>query len=115
MNMNIEAYNLDSLRRLVRELQIENKKLKAELEKNGIVCESKDLFENNMETLNAYDPDQGGRIISRYITQEMVKKYFPCFGEELMFMPNGVKMEVIFLSVTIDGMIAYVLSSREKK
>ncbi len=77
--MNIEAYNLDSLRRLVRELQIENKKLKAELEKNGIVCESKDLFENNMETLNAYDPDQGGRIISRYITQEMVKKYFSMF------------------------------------
>ena len=34
--MNIEAYNLDSLRRLVRSLQDENKRLKEQLDKANI-------------------------------------------------------------------------------
>ena len=42
--MNIEAYNLDSLRKLVRSLQEENRRLKAQLDKENIAYESFDVF-----------------------------------------------------------------------
>ena len=70
--MNVEAYNLDSLRRLVRSLQNENKKLKAQLDKTNIAYKSEHVFEEKIETAEEYDPDQGGRIISEYITEDMV-------------------------------------------
>ncbi len=59
--MNIEAYNLDSLRRLIRNLQDENKRLKAQLNKANIAYESGPIFEEKIETAEEYDPDQGGR------------------------------------------------------
>ena len=77
--MNIEAYNLDSLRKLVRSLQDENKRLRAQLEKVNIAYEFQDVFEDKIETNEEYDPDQGGRILSKYITKEMVNKYFAMF------------------------------------
>lgn len=80
--MNIEAYNLDSLRRLVRSLQDENKKLKAQLDKANIVYEPEHVFEEKIETAEEYDPDQGGRILSKYITEDMVNKYFAMFWGE---------------------------------
>ena len=43
--MNIEAYNLDSLRRLVRSLQDENRKLKAQLNKANIACVPEHVME----------------------------------------------------------------------
>lgn len=55
--MNIEAYNLDSLRKLVRSLQDENKRLKAQLEKANIAYEAENLFEEKIETNEEYDPD----------------------------------------------------------
>ena len=36
--MNIEAYNLDTLRKLVRDLQKENKELRALLQKANVPC-----------------------------------------------------------------------------
>lgn len=45
--MNIEAYNLDSLRRLVRSLQDENKKLKARLNKANIAYGPEYVFERS--------------------------------------------------------------------
>lgn len=55
--MNIEAYNLDSLRRLVRSLQDENKKLKAQLNKANIAYEPEFVFEEKIETSEEYDSD----------------------------------------------------------
>ena len=66
--MNIEAYNLDSLRKLVRNLQDENKRLKELLDKADVAYESENVFEDKIETIEEYDPDQGGRIQSKYIT-----------------------------------------------
>lgn len=60
--MNIESYNLDSLRELVRKLQIENSELKAILDKQGVLYEPKDIFDESVEEAEAYDPDQGGRL-----------------------------------------------------
>lgn len=90
--MNIEAYNLDSLRRLVRSLQDENKKLKAQLNKANIAYESEHVFEEKIETAEEYDPDQGGRILSKYITEDMVNKYFAMFwGRTDVYAKRGTK------------------------
>ena len=77
--MNIEAENLDSLRNLVRELQAENLLLKDKLKKANIAYPGKNVFEEKMEDIREYDPDQGGRIINRYITDSMANKYYSMF------------------------------------
>lgn len=90
--MNIEAYNLDSLRKLVRSLQDENKKLKEQLDKANIAYESEHVFDEKMETAEEYDPDQGGRILSKYITEDMVNKYFAMFwGRIDVYAKRGAK------------------------
>ncbi len=90
--MNIEAYNLDSLRRLIRSLQDENKRLKAQLNKANIAYESEHVFEEKIETAEEYDPDQGGRILSKYITEDMVNKYFAMFwGRTDVYAKRGTK------------------------
>ena len=51
--MNIEQYNLDSLRKLVRDLQKENTALKAQLEKAGLSFNTEDVFaEKSLTTQN---------------------------------------------------------------
>lgn len=77
--MNIEAQNLDSLRRLVRELQDENTQLKELLKKADIPYPEKHIFEEKIEDAAEYDPDQGGRIINQLITEQMAKRYFAMF------------------------------------
>lgn len=90
--MNIEAYNLDSLRKLVRSLQDENKRLKAQLEKANLAYEAENLFEEKIETNEEYDPDQGERILSKYITEDLVNKYFAMFwGRTDVYAKRGIK------------------------
>lgn len=61
--MNIEAYDLDGLRSIVRGLQDENKALKKRLDDAGIPYDSKDYFDEEAELLEEYDIDQGGRML----------------------------------------------------
>ncbi|MCM1154111.1 MAG: DEAD/DEAH box helicase family protein [Ruminococcus flavefaciens] len=90
--MNIEAYNLDSLRKLVRSLQDENRRLKAQLEKANITYEPKNVFEEKIETNKEYDPDQGERILHQYITEDLVNKYFAMFwGRTDVYAKRGSK------------------------
>ena len=77
--MNIEAQNLDSLRKLVRELQEENLLLKEQLKKANIPFPENSVFEEKIEDSEEYDPDQGERILNQYITEELAKKYFAMF------------------------------------
>lgn len=77
--MNIEAENLDSLRKLVRELQEENAYLKEKLKKANIAYPESNVFEDKMEDTAEYDPDQGERIIDKFITEDMSNKYFAMF------------------------------------
>lgn len=49
--MNIEAYNLDSLRKLVRSLQDENKRLKEQLDKANIPYDTENVFAEKIENL----------------------------------------------------------------
>ena len=77
--MNIEAETLDSLRKLVRELQKENTYLKEQLKKANIVFPENNVFEDKIEDISEYDPDQGARIASRFITEEMANQFFAMF------------------------------------
>lgn len=82
--MNIEAYDIDSLRKLVRSLQNENSVLKAQLQKANIPYEEISHFEEQIENIENYDLDQGERIINpQYITDDMAKRYFAMFWGRL--------------------------------
>lgn len=56
--MNIEAYNLDSLRKLIRSLQDENRRLKEQLDKANIAYSPQNIFDEKTTTIEEYDPDQ---------------------------------------------------------
>ena len=59
--MNIDAYNLDSLRTLVRKLEKENQNLKQKLNEANIPQNSENLFVESSEENAEYDLDQGGK------------------------------------------------------
>ena len=74
--MNLEAYDVDSLRKIVRELQNENEELREQLHRQNILAaESQAFFICRNEDL--YDPDQGARIEHEdhllYMADEMKK------------------------------------------
>jgi superfamily II DNA or RNA helicase len=78
--MNIEAYNLDSLRKLVRTLQNENKSLKEKLQKANIPFPETNPFDEQIENMEEYDLDQGGRIISKdKISDDEIKHFYSMF------------------------------------
>lgn len=77
--MNIEAEDLDSLRKLVRELQAENTVLKEKLKEANIAYPERSVFEEKIEDTYEYDPDQGERIIGKYITEKLANQYFAMF------------------------------------
>lgn len=90
--MNIEAYNLDSLRKLVRDLQDENKRLKEQLEKANIPYDTENVFGDKIENMEEYDPDQGGRISPKYITKDLANRYFSMFwGRTDVYAKRGAK------------------------
>ncbi len=70
--MNIDAYNLDSLRALVRKLEKENQNLKQKLNEANIPYNSENIFVESSEENAEYDLDQGGRIMERYITEKEI-------------------------------------------
>ena len=90
--MNIEAYNLDSLRRLVRSLQDENKRLKEQLDKANIPYDTENVFVEKIENIQEYDPDQGGRILNQSITKDLANRYFSMFwGRTDVYARRGAK------------------------
>jgi len=90
--MNVEAYDLDSLRKLVRSLQDENRRLKELLDKADIAYESENVFDEKIESIEEYDFDQGGRIQNKYITEELANKYFAMFwGRTDVYAKRGTK------------------------
>ena len=77
--MNIEAYNLDSLRKLVRDLQKENKELRLLLANAEIPYSDSEVFTEIPSESKEYDLDQGARIAAQYINEYMVQKFFSMF------------------------------------
>lgn len=64
-------------------MQTENKFLKEQLKKANITFPENNVFEDKIEDTSEYDPDQGARIASRFITEEMANRFLRCSG------PNG--------------------------
>lgn len=90
--MNIKAHNLDSLRNLVRTLQTENKRLKELLEQSNIPYEPSNIFDTKIEHTQEYDPDQGGRILDKYITRDLANQFFSMFwGRTDVYAKRGAK------------------------
>lgn len=89
--MNIEAYDAESLRKLVRTLQSENKLLKDTLKKANIPFSNENPFEETIDNIEEYNPDQGERIINpNFITGDMPKCYFSMFwGREDVYAKRG--------------------------
>ena len=89
--MNIEAYDADSLRKMVRLLEYENKILKDKLKKAGISYEEVNPFEEKIESAEEYDLDQGSRIVNPpYITEKMAIRFFSMFwGREDVYARRG--------------------------
>ena len=56
--MNIEAYNLDSLRKLVRDLQKENKELRLLLDKAEVPYTNSEVFSEIPSEAEEYDLEQ---------------------------------------------------------
>ena len=89
--MNIEAYDAESLRRLVRLLEYENRLLKDKLKKENIPYEEINPFEETIENAEEYDLDQGARIVHpTFITEKMAIRFFSMFwGREDVYARRG--------------------------
>lgn len=89
--VNIEAYDAESLRKLVRLLEYENRILKEKLKKENIPYDEVNPFEETIGNAEEYDPDQGERIVNPpYITEEMAQKFFAMFwGREDVYAKRG--------------------------
>ncbi len=86
------VHDLDSLRKLVRELQCENQELRELLKREQITIEESRIFSDNPVHSREYDPDQGSRITNRYIDNELAKRFFGMFwGREDVFARRGKK------------------------
>lgn len=86
--MRIKAYTLDSLRKIIRELQKENKELRKLLKINNDFGGEIDKNKSDHE----YDEDQENRIVSRYISLEMVNDFYKLFwGRQDVYAKRGTK------------------------
>lgn len=79
--MNIEAYNLDTLRKLVRDLQKENKELRLLLDKAEIPYVNSEVFSEIPSESKEYDLDQGARIVEEYVNEYTAKNFSQCSGK----------------------------------
>ena len=73
--MRIDEHNLDSLRKLVRDLQKENENLKALLDEHQIPYKARNVLEEQ-PVPDDYDEDQGARILPLILTEEMAKEFY---------------------------------------
>ena len=70
--MNIEAYDAEALRSIVRLLEYENRILKDKLKKENIPYDEINPFEETIENAEEYDLDQGARIVHPTFITETV-------------------------------------------
>lgn len=91
--MNIEVYDLESLRKIVRLLEYENRILKDKLQKENIPYDEINPFEETIENAEEYDLDQGARIVHpTFITEKMAIRFFSMFwGREDVYARRGRK------------------------
>ena len=101
--MNIEAYDADSLRKMVRLLEYENKILKDKLKKAGISYEEVNPFEEKIESAEEYDLDQGNRIVNDRLCPKQRKEKVFCDECE----------NTKWISLDVKKIIAHLLGTKE--
>ena len=77
--MNIGAYDFDSIGKLVRDLQAENRKLRALLNKAAIPYSESEVFS---DALSAAEYDLEPESVSNILAQIWQPDFSPCFGRE---------------------------------
>ena len=89
--MNIEAYDSESLRKIIRTLEYENRILKDKLKKENIPYDEVNPFEETIGNAEEYDLDQGARIVNpTFITEMMAIRFFSMFwGREDVYAKRG--------------------------
>lgn len=88
--MNIEAYDLDTLRKLVRDLQTENRRLKELLTENQISFDETNVFACSPQVPDEFDPDQASLIEPFPISDIVANKFFRMFwGRQDVFARRG--------------------------
>ena len=102
--MNIEAYDAEALRKIVRLLEYENRLLKDKLKKENIPYDEINPFEETIEMQKSMISTKE-RVLSilRLLQKRWRYASFLCFGEERMSTPGVVRMAAIFHNVIIDG------------
>ena len=89
--MRINEHSLESLRKVVRDLQQENQALKAILDENSIPYESRNVLEDQFLP-DEYDEDQGARILPYYPNEDMAREFYSYFwGRMDVFAKRGRK------------------------
>ena len=90
--MKVEAYDLDSLRKLVRSLQAENRSLRELLAENRIPVEASDVFSSATQVPDEHDPDQTSLIEPFAVTDEVANRFYSMFwGRTDVFARRGKK------------------------
>lgn len=87
--INPSSHTLDTLRKIIRELQKENQELKNLLRSNNIqIVDANDNSERNIS--DEYDEDQGSRILPLNPNLQMAKEFYGRFwGREDVFARRG--------------------------
>ena len=89
--MRIDEHNLESLRKVIRDLQQENHALKAILDENNILYESRNILEEQ-PLPDEYDEDQGARILPYYPNEDLAREFYSYFwGRMDVFAKRGRK------------------------
>ena len=85
------------------------------MKKANIAFPENNVFEDKIEDTSEYDPDQGARIASRFITEEMANQFFAMFwGRTDVYAKRG-KNGGYFPSVIIAGMTEFVPDKGERR
>lgn len=108
------AYDFDSLRKLVRGLQTENRKLRALLNKAAIPYPESEVFSDALSAAE-YDLDQGARISQQYIGTNLATRFFSMFWAGKMYLQKELKMGITILNVIIVGTLPYAQSKKGKR
>lgn len=88
--MNIGAYDFDSIGKLVRDLQAENRKLRALLNKAAIPYSESEVFSDALSAAE-YDLDQGARISQQYIGTNLATRFFSMFWAGKMYCKRQIR------------------------
>lgn len=88
--MNIKVHSLESLRKIIRRLEKENRELKHLLKSAGVNFADQNSFDPHIDRIESYDFDQGARINEKFITMNEVQSFYRMFwGRQDVYAKRG--------------------------